>query len=90
MANYDEIKLLIDNNQTEQAIALLDEMIEKNAKDDQLYYLRGNAYRKHNNWKNALTNYATAMDLNPESPAARAYQASMDVLEFFNKDLLNP
>ena len=90
MANYDEIKLLIDNNQTEQAIALLDEMIEKNPKDDQLYYLRGNAYRKHNNWKNAMSDYCKAKELNPQSPAASAYEATLEIMNFYHRDLYNP
>lgn len=90
MTTKDEIKRLIDNNEAEKAIAILDEMIATDNTDDDLYFLRGNAYRKFNNWKNAVSDYCKAMDLNPDSPAANAYRAALEILEYYNKDLLNP
>ncbi len=30
------------------------------------------------------------MSINPDSPAADAYRASIEILEYYNKDLLNP
>ena len=37
----------------------------------------------------ALNNYLEAMERNPESPAAHAYQMTMDILNFYNKDMYN-
>ena len=62
------IKQLITDGKTDEAIRLLDEYIEKNASSDEAYYLRGNAYRKKGDIRQALNNYLTAMDLNPDSP----------------------
>ncbi len=90
MKNYDEIKRLIDANNTEEAIARLDLIISEGGADDTAYYLRGNAHRKHNNWKNAMSDYCKAMEINPQSPAADAYKAAVEILDFFNKDLLTP
>lgn len=90
MTTKDEIKRLIDNNEAEKAIAILDEMIATDNTDDDLYFLRGNAYRKFNNWKYAVSDYCKAMDLNPDSPAANAYRAALEILGYYNKDLLNP
>ncbi len=90
MATKDEIKRLIDENEVERAIAILDEMIAVDGYNDELYFLRGNAHRKFNNWKNALGDYCKAMDINPDSPAANAYRAALEILEYYNKDLLNP
>ncbi len=90
MATKDEIKRLIDDNEAEKAIAILDEMIAADSADDDLFFLRGNAYRKFNNWKNAISDYCVAMELNPDSPAANAYRAALEILEYYNKDLLNP
>lgn len=90
MADITHIKSLIDNNRTEEAIRLLDRLIADDAGNDQLYFLRGNAYRKHNNWKNALTDYCKAAELNPNSPAVAAYNAAIEILNFRNTDLLNP
>ncbi|MCD7978129.1 MAG: tetratricopeptide repeat protein [Tannerellaceae bacterium] len=86
----DHIKHLISGGQTETAIQLLNELIENNKTNDEAYYLRGNAYRKTGNFKEALTNYLVAIELNPDSPAVQAHHMLMDILNFYNKDLYNP
>lgn len=90
MVTKEQIKQLIDANETEKAIEALSEMIADDVTDDELFFLRGNAYRKHNDWKNAVSDYCEAMSINPDSPAADAYRASIEILEYYNKDLLNP
>lgn len=90
MATIDDVKNMIERNEVKNAIAQLDVMIELCPELDELYYLRGNAYRKFNSWKNALNDYCKAISLNPDSPAVEAYRASLEILEFFNKDMLNP
>lgn len=37
----------------------------------------------------ALNNYLTAMELNPDSPAQTAYNAQIKILDFYNKDMYN-
>ena len=90
MATIEDVKNMIERNEVKNAIAQLDVMIELCPELDELYYLRGNAYRKFNSWKNALNDYCKAISLNPNSPAVEAYRASLEILEFFNKDMLNP
>ena len=90
MATIDDVKNMIERNEVKNAIAQLDVMIELCPELDELYYLRGNAYRKFNSWKNALNDYCKAISLNPDSPAVEAYRASLEILEFFNKDMLTP
>ena len=90
MATIDDVRKMIERNDVKNAIAQLDVMIELCPELDELYYLRGNAYRKFNSWKNALNDYCKAISLNPDSPAVEAYRASLEILEFFNKDMLNP
>ena len=51
------IKQLITDGKTDEAIRLLDEYIEKNTSSDEAYYLRGNAYRKKGDIRQALNNY---------------------------------
>ncbi len=88
--NKKEIKELINNGNHTEAIRLLDEIIaQENTADDELYYLRGNLYRKKGNWQQALNNYLEAMSLNPESPAKEAHRMLMDILDFYNKDMYN-
>lgn len=90
MPEIKKIKELLDTNQVEEAICQLTELIEKSAKpNDDYFYLRGNAYRKSGNWQMAINNYLEAMEINPQSPATGAYKMTMDILNFYNKDMFN-
>lgn len=51
------IKQLISEGKTDEAIFLLEEFIEKNKTSDEAYYLKGNAYRKKGDVRQALNNY---------------------------------
>lgn len=85
----ENIKKLISDGVLQEAIVQLDSQIGENCKDDELFYLRGNAYRKLCNWQQALNNYLEAMSLNPEGPAKEAHRMLMEILEFYNKDMYN-
>lgn len=85
----ENIKKLIAESALQEAIAQLDTLIGDASTDDELYYLRGNAWRKLGNWQQALNNYLEAIALNPTSPAKEAHQMLMEILEFFNKDMYN-
>ena len=90
MKSLDSLKAMIEQGEVEQAIRQLDAMIETDSPDkDAAYYLRGNAYRKQGNWQQALNNYQSAIDLNPDTPAVEARRMVMDILEFFHKDMYN-
>lgn len=86
----EEIKKLIEENQLEEAIQQLDAYIRLHADDDNAWYLRGNAYRKRGNWREALNNYLQAIELNPESPAVSAHRMLMDIMNYRNTENLNP
>ena len=88
--NIITIKGLIQEGKLDLAIKQLEQQIQQGTSyDDELYYLLGNAYRKQGNWQLALNNYLEAMERNPESPAVHAYQMTMDILNFYNKDMYN-
>jgi tetratricopeptide (TPR) repeat protein len=57
---------------------------------DMMLYEKGNAYRKQGQWDEAINCYLEAMEINPESPAATAYEMLMNILNFYNKDAYNP
>lgn len=86
----ENIKLLIEKNELEEALIQLDAAIEIDRGDDELLFLRGNVYRKQNQWKQSLDDYCSAVEINPSSPAAFAYDAVQQILEFYNKDMYNP
>ena len=88
--NIITIKGLIQEGKLDLAINQLEQQIQQGTSyDDELYYLLVNAYRKQGNWQLALNNYLEAMERNPESPAGHAYQMTMDILNFYNKDMYN-
>ena len=53
-------------------------------------YIQGNAYRKQQQWAEALNAYEAAMALDPESPAGAARQMLMNIMEYYCKDYYNP
>lgn len=83
------IKQLISEGKTEEAIRLLDRRIAGEPACDEAYFLKGNAYLKQGDVRQALNNYLQAMELNPESPAREAYRMQIDILNFYNKDMYN-
>ncbi|MBQ8866549.1 MAG: tetratricopeptide repeat protein [Bacteroidaceae bacterium] len=85
----ENIKRLISDGNLQEAIGQLDMLIGDSCKDDELYYLRGNAYRKLCDWQQALNNYLEAISLNPQGPATEAHRMLMEILEFYNKDMYN-
>ena len=85
----EKIKTLIGEGILQEAIEQLNKLIGEGSEDDELYYLRGNAWRKLGNWQQALNNYLEAISLNPEGPAKEAHRMLMEILEFYNKDMFN-
>lgn len=89
MVNIKRIKQLIYDDKVEEAILLLDEIIESNPDCDEAFYLRGNAYRKSDNIKQAVHDYLCALELNPDSPAREAHAMLVKIMNFYNKDMYN-
>ncbi len=90
-AELQEIKTLIDDGRTDNAIDALHDVISlDDSADSEPYYLLGNAYRKKGDWQQAINNYMEAVDRNPESPAAEAFATLMSILDFRNPQLYNP
>ena len=85
----DKIRELLDNGCINDAISRLDSMISMDKSNDDLFYLRGNAYRKSGDWQKAIENYLEAISINPDSPAKEAYNMVISILEFYNKDMFN-
>lgn len=85
-----EIKQLILEGNTAEAIRRLNAYLEHTPSSDEAYYLLGNAYRKQGEVRLALNNYLAALELNPDSPAREAHNMLMNILNFYHTDLYNP
>lgn len=92
MEQIESLKELINQGNVDTAIEQLNQLLQDTSvekKKDLLYYLRGNAYRKKGDWKRTLDNYQYAIDLNPDSPAVQARKMTIDILNFYHKDMYN-
>ncbi|MDH6359211.1 tetratricopeptide repeat protein [Parabacteroides sp. PF5-9] len=85
----EKIRQLIYEGNTDEAIRLLNTYIEQHPADDEAWYLRGNAYRKKEDVRQALNNYLQALELNPDSPARQAHDMLIDIMNFYNKEMYN-
>ena len=92
MEQIENLKELINQGDVDTAIEQLNQLLLETSVEiekDILYYLRGNAYRKKGDWKQALDNYQYAINLNPDSPAVQARKMAIDILNFYHKDMYN-
>ncbi|HIW86704.1 MAG TPA: tetratricopeptide repeat protein [Candidatus Onthomorpha intestinigallinarum] len=94
MINTEDIetsRALLEQGRIEDAIKKLEELTndESDELKDVAYYLLGNAYRRGNNWKDAINNYTRAIELNPDSPAVALRKNCIEILNFYNTDMYN-
>lgn len=54
------------------------------------YYERGKLYWKLGDRAAAITDFNTAVSLDPSSPAVGYLRMANDILDFYNHDLYNP
>lgn len=91
MNEITECKRLLQEGQIEEVMQRIQELLHAGTHlADELYYLLGNAYRKQQNWQQAINCYSEAVAVNPESPAREARTMILDILNFYHKDLYNP
>jgi tetratricopeptide (TPR) repeat protein len=87
MEELETVRYLIGEGHIDEAISTLNQYVQTSSEQkDEAFYLRGNAYRKLSNWKQALNDYQSAIDINPESPAKQAREMLMDILNFYNPE----
>ncbi|HEY5570767.1 MAG TPA: hypothetical protein VIK42_04795 [Bacteroidales bacterium] len=85
----DEIRDLIQTNKLDEAEKELQRMYQ-NEPSETVFLLSGNLYRKRGDWQHALNNFYEALELNPEGEAKMAIEHIQNILDFSNKDLINP
>lgn len=73
-----------------EAISKLDLYLSLHPEDDEAYTLRGQKYWNLNKRKEAIKDYLFAIRINPESRAKILLEYANSILNFYNKDLLNP
>ena len=54
------------------------------------YIAQGDTAWKQQDWKRCLDSYSKAIAQNPDSLAVEKREMVMQIINFFNKDMLNP
>ena len=90
----ERIKQLIASGHYDEALGLCDNAIKGSNGSPKVtahaLYLRGNAWLKKGNTRQALNNYLQSIELDPDGPAAIAYKHIQEILNFYDHDLYNP
>lgn len=74
----------------DQTITLLDAYITEHPDDDEAYLMRGLKNWATSRRAAAMSDYMTALRLNPQSRAGQAIRAANEILAYRNTDLINP
>lgn len=80
----------IKNLPPEEAISILNNHINRYPEDEEAYTLRGRIYWSINRRREAVNDYLKALKINPDSRARILLEYANSIMEFYNKDLLNP
>ena len=87
--NLQNIKQQIQSGSLAEAIEALNQYIKETPNSDEAWLLLGNAYRKTENWKEAMDAYYKAYEINPDSPARDAYEHIVQILNFYDIQRFN-
>lgn len=88
--NNIEIPEEIKSLPADEAIARLDVIIEHNPNFEEAYMLRGMKLWSLSKRKEAISDYLSAIRINPQSKARTLLEFANSILGYYNKDLLNP
>lgn len=89
----ENIKGIIASDDPENALRRLDEMLpttQTPAELGQIYAAKGKILWRLNRRGEAISAYETGIQIDPAGPCAPLLDISQSIMEFFNKDLLNP
>ncbi|MCH5232785.1 MAG: hypothetical protein J1E78_04030 [Muribaculaceae bacterium] len=74
----------------EEAIEILSRHLQQNPEDDEALTMRGMKHWALNQRQLAINDYLRAIRINPHSKARMALEFANSILDYYNKDLLNP
>lgn len=85
-----ELKEAIRGLSADEAIIYLTDYIEAHPESEEAYTLRGIRNWGAGRRSAAIADYLSALRINPDSRAGEALKAANEILDYRNKDLLNP
>lgn len=82
-----DIQLLLKEGRLAEALTRLQAMPQDN---DEVLWQTGQTLWRLGRRGEAMSAYARAVEINPQSPARMALEQSREIMDFFNHDMLNP
>ncbi|MBQ0113084.1 MAG: tetratricopeptide repeat protein, partial [Bacteroidales bacterium] len=82
---YTILRDLTEQESYTEALKQVDAFLEQDKQDDMLWYLRGNIFKKQEQWKQAIDSYTEAISINPKNPATTMRRICIDILNFYDK-----
>ncbi|MCC8120276.1 MAG: hypothetical protein LIP09_16265 [Bacteroidales bacterium] len=85
-----EIQGLIAQGRLEEALMALNQAMQCEQDSEVLHLMRGKVFWKLGNKGAAISDYESAVAINPDSPAAHLLEHARGIMDFFNPDQFNP
>lgn len=80
-----------EKNEFAQSLEILNELILKDNSDIQSLNLRGRIYYKMQKWGNAMNDYASVLEIEPQNQEAKTgLEMARNILGYFTPDMFNP
>ncbi len=91
MNKYLIAQQLFEQNDLAGSLQVLNDCIEINPVDKQLFSLRARIRYKQQDWGGAMNDFASVLELEPENQEARSgIEMTKNILGYFNPDMFNP
>lgn len=89
--NIDDAQKLFEQNNLNQALEILNSILSENATDVFSFNLRARIHYKMQKWGNAMNDYASVLEIEPENQEARTgLEMAKSILGYFTPDMFNP
>jgi len=89
--DINEAKQLLEQNELDKSLQILNELILTNGSDIQALNLRARIYYKRQKWGDAMNDYSTVVEIDPENAEAKSGVAmAASILGYFTPDMFNP
>jgi regulator of sirC expression with transglutaminase-like and TPR domain len=89
--NITEIKQLVEQNELSRSLEILNERIQFNSADIPALQLRGRIHYKMQKWGDAMNDYSSVLELDPDNPEAKSgMEMARNILGYFTPDMFNP
>jgi len=86
-----ELKQLVDQNELSRSLEILNERVLSDPNDAQALQLRGRIHYKMQNWGEAMNDFSSVLELEPDNPEAKlGFEMAQNILGYFTPDMFNP